>query len=176
MDKLDSYEEDDNYSDDSDDSSSSDESEESYSSSGSTTGTGSLCWPCAAYGISSYYGSRWGSFHGGIDISNGNTMGASVYAADSGTVINVNNSCDHNYGKDSSCGCGGGYGNYIMIDHGNGMVTVYGHLSYASVSLGQTVSRGEVIGAAGSTGWSTGAHLHFEVIVNGSKEDPCNYV
>ena len=170
----DDYYSDDSYSDDSDDDDSDDD--DSYSGGGSATGTGSLCWPCAAYGISSGFGSRWGSWHGGIDISNGATMGAAVYAADSGTVINVCNSCDHNYGKDGSCGCGGGYGNYIMIDHGNGMVTMYAHLSYASVSMGQTVSRGETIGAAGSTGWSTGAHLHFEVIVNGSKVDPCNYI
>ena len=171
----DSYDDDDDYSDDSGDS----WSDDSYSGGGggSPTGTGSLCWPCAAYGISSYYGPRdLGGWHGGIDISNGATMGAAVYAADNGTVIDVCNSCTHNYGKDGSCGCGGGYGNYIMISHGNGMVTMYGHLSYASVSLGQTVSRGETIGAAGSTGWSTGAHLHFEVIVNGSKVDPCSYV
>ena len=175
----DSYDDDDDYSNDSNSNdSNSDDSDDdySYSGGGSATGTGSLCWPCAAYGISSPYGSRWGSWHGGIDISNGATMGAAVYAADSGTVVAVCNECTHNWGKDGSCGCGGGYGNYIMIDHGNGMVTMYAHLSYASVSMGQAVSRGETIGAAGSTGWSTGAHLHFEVIVNGSKVDPQNYV
>ena len=139
--------------------------------------SGSMTWPIpGVYVISSPYASRWGSFHGAIDISNGNTMGATVVAADSGTVILAVSGCTHNYGKDSSCGCGGGFGNYIMIDHGNGITTLYGHLSTVNVSVGQSVSRGEAIGSAGSTGWSTGAHLHFEVRVNGSQVDPEAYL
>lgn len=139
--------------------------------------SGSLSWPVPGhYVISSPYASRWGSFHGAIDISDGNTMGATITAADSGTVILAVSGCTHNYGKDSSCGCGGGFGNYIMIDHGNGMTTLYGHCSTVNVSVGQSVSRGEAIGTAGSTGWSTGAHLHFEVRLNGERVDPENYL
>ena len=69
-------------------------------------------------------------------------------------------------------GWNGGYGNCIMIDHGNGYVTLYGHLNYIGVSNGQTVSQGSVIGQVGSTGASTGPHLHFEVLKNGSRIDP----
>ena len=99
-------------------------------------------------------------------------MGATVVAADGGTVIESNNTCTHNWGKNGSCGCGGGYGNYVIIDHGNGKTTIYGHLSSASVSSGQTVSRGETIGYVGSTGWSTGAHLHFETRSGGVAYNP----
>ncbi len=139
--------------------------------------SGSLAWPVSGvYAVSSEYGSRWGSFHNGIDISNGNTMGATIVAAESGTVILAMTGCSHNYGKDYSCGCNGGFGNYFMIDHGNGVTTLYGHCSSVNVSVGQYVSRGEAVATAGSTGWSTGAHLHFEVRVNGSTVDPAGYL
>ena len=111
-------------------------------------------------GISSGFGSRWGRNHNGLDIisSNGTVLGKPIVAADSGTVI---------LSKYYS-----GYGNCIMIDHGNGYVTLYGHLSSISVSVGQTVSQGATIGAVGSTGNSTGPHLHFEVLKNGTRIDP----
>lgn len=146
-------------------------------STGSGDFNGSLTWPVPGhYVISSGYEYRWGSFHQGIDISDGNTMGASIVAADSGTVSYVATGCTHNYGKDGSCGCNGGYGNYVLIDHGNGVSTWYAHCSEIYVSPGQSVSRGETIGSVGSTGWSTGAHLHFEVRINGTAVNPTDYL
>ena len=125
------------------------------SSSGSTvTGTGSWGWPCPS---SKYITSRAGNrfhpifnewrYHSGIDIA-ANT-GAAVVASDSGTVC--------------LCGVNGGYGNCIMIDHGNGYYTLYGHLSGYATSDGATVKKGQTIGYVGSTGWATGPHLHFEI-------------
>jgi murein DD-endopeptidase MepM/ murein hydrolase activator NlpD len=99
-------------------------------------------------------------------------MGTTVIAAAAGTVIVANNSCTHNYAKAGSCGCGGGYGNYVWIDHGNGKATIYAHLTRAVVSVGQTVSAGEVLGYVGTTGWSTGPHLHYECRLNGVRYDP----
>lgn len=164
-------------------------SDDSYSDSGSSGSSsvpdtsadenygGSLSWPVPGfYGISSGYGYRWGSLHAGIDIAGGGISGAAVTAADSGTVTLVKTGCSHNYGKDSSCGCNGGYGNYIVVDHGNGVSTLYGHCGDVYVSVGQSVSRGEAIGSVGSTGWSTGFHLHFEVRVGGSTVDPTSYL
>lgn len=126
-------------------------------------GTGSFVWPVASY---VYVSSRFGlrihpitgvkKSHTGIDIAS--NMGTSVYAADGGTV--------------TLAAWNGGYGNCIMIDHGNGYVTLYGHLSSISVSSGQTLSQGDAIGAVGSTGNSTGPHLHFEVIKSGTRIDP----
>ena len=101
-------------------------------------------------------------------------MGATVVAADSGTVIVSENNCPHNWGKNGSCGCGGGFGNYVMIDHGNGKTTIYGHLTNSIVSTGQTVSKGQVVGYVGSTGYSTGPHLHFECGLYGVKYNPMN--
>jgi len=129
--------------------------------------------------ITTYYGyDPWRSGnHGGIDIINngGETWGANIYAAQSGTVILVSNTCPHDYGKNWSCGCGGGFGNYIIVDHGGGLSTLYAHCSSINVYEGQDVSIGDVIGNVGTTGWSTGSHLHFEVRVNGSRVDPFNY-
>ena len=103
---------------------------------------------------------RWGSLHPGIDIGAG--MGASIHAAAPGRVI--------------VAGYSGGYGNLIVIDHGNGLATAYAHQSRLGVSVGQEVSQGQVIGYVGSTGFSTGPHLHFEVRVNGSPVDPMGYL
>lgn len=89
--------------------------------------------------------------HNGIDI--GGSIGSSIYAAAGGTVIIAKN----------DGGWNGGYGNYIVVDHGGGVQTLYAHCSSVNVSAGQTVSRGELIGALGNTGKSTGPHLHFEV-------------
>ena len=132
-------------------------------STGSAGGTGELMWPASGT-ITSGFGQRlhpvfgYWSNHSGIDI--GAPHGASVVAADSGTVItSVYNSS---------------YGNYIVICHGNGVQTLYAHLSTRSVSVGAIVSRGQQIGLVGSTGISTGPHLHFEVIVNGSRVNPMN--
>ncbi|MCQ2490339.1 MAG: peptidoglycan DD-metalloendopeptidase family protein [Ruminococcus sp.] len=136
-----------------------------------------FAWPVPGHsGVSSVYGYRWGTLHGGIDISDGGIMGAPVTAARGGTVIKVSNSCSHNYGKSYSCGCGGGYGNYVMIAHDGTYSTLYGHLTSAAVSVGSYVNQGDVIGYVGSTGWSTGEHLHFEVYCNGTRYDPLSYV
>ena len=120
---------------------------------GTVTGTGSFAWPCACTYITSMVGNRlhpisgvW-KYHSGMDI--GCQYGDAVWASDSGTV--------------TLAGVNGGYGNCIIIDHNNGWYTLYGHLSSIGVSVGQAVSQGEYIGAVGSTGVSTGPHLHFEI-------------
>ena len=142
-----------------------------------TPSASGFSWPVPGHsGITSYFGARWGTYHRGIDISDGGIMGAAVCAAKAGTVVTVSNSCTHNYAKSSSCGCGGGYGNYVVISHDGTYSTLYGHLSSAAVSVGDYVSQGQVIGYAGTTGWSTGAHLHFEVRAGGSQVDPMGYV
>lgn len=134
-------------------------------------------WPCPGFSyISSSFGPRWGRNHNGIDVGDGGIMGGAAVASKSGTVIFVSNNCTHNFAKNYSCGCGGGYGNYIIISHDGTYSTVYAHLSYASVSVGDYVEQGQVIGAIGSTGHSTGAHLHFEVRENGVAQNPMNYV
>jgi septal ring factor EnvC (AmiA/AmiB activator) len=130
-------------------------------------------WPVPGfYYVISPFNEDRGYSHKGIDITGGGIMGATVVAAGGGTVIASYNGCTHNWGKSGSCGCGGGYGNYVMIDHGNGKTTTYGHLSSAAVSTGASVSKGQTIGYVGSTGWSTGAHLHYETRLNGVAYDP----
>ena len=134
------------------------------SSGGSVTGTGSFGWPCPSCTyITSKFGPRYHpvtgayqSTHTGLDI--GAAFGATIVAADGGTV--------------TTAGVKGGYGNCVMIDHGNGYYTLYGHMSSIAVSLGQTVSKGDTVGYVGSTGVSTGPHLHFEIRVNGVCTDP----
>lgn len=128
--------------------------------------TGELYWPVPGHHrITSPFGYRihpilkYRKFHTGVDI--GAPNGTPVVSAASGTVI--------------ASRFMGGYGNCVMIDHG-GKVTVYGHLSSRAVSPGQSVSAGETIGYVGSTGMSTGAHLHFEVRVNGAVQNPLNYL
>ncbi|MGN0601373.1 MAG: murein hydrolase activator EnvC family protein [Oscillospiraceae bacterium] len=134
-------------------------------------------WPVPGfYHITYGVGWRWGAYHQGIDISSANIRGAKICAAASGTVIRVVNGCTHDYGKSGSCGCGGGYGNYCIIDHGNGYWTLYGHSEGITVSVGQYVNQGDVIGTVGSTGFSTGPHLHFEIRLNGVAQNPSNYV
>ncbi len=145
---------------------------------GNTTpsGSGGFTWPCPGYyTISSTFGNRWGTTHGAIDIAGGNA-GAAIVAAKGGTVVRVVTGCSHNYPKSGSCGCGGGYGNYVIIQHDGTYSTLYGHMASVSVSVGQTVSAGQTIGYVGSTGFSTGFHLHFEVRVNGTKVDPMQYL
>ncbi|MBR2240513.1 MAG: peptidoglycan DD-metalloendopeptidase family protein [Clostridia bacterium] len=152
------------------------QSQSSSSSSGNTSSSavvsnpytgGKLGWPCPSSSrITSQYGYRilFGvrDFHTGIDI--GAVHGSNICAAESGTVILAN------------YGWNGGYGNYIILNHGNGITTRYAHASQLYVSAGQTVSKGQVIAAIGTTGNSTGPHLHFEVRINGSHTNPLNYL
>lgn len=122
-------------------------------------GGGRLTWP-ASGSITSRFGSRGGGLHSGIDIAG--RVGNPVVAAEAGTVIRA--------------GWYSGYGKCIDISHGSGVVTRYGHLSSINVSSGQVISQGEFIGEVGNTGRSTGPHLHFEVIVNGTAHNPLNYL
>lgn len=134
-----------------------------------------FAWPApGVYYISYGVGARWGSYHHGIDISGDKYD--KVCASESGTVIRTNTSCPHDYGKSESCGCGGGYGNYIIIDHGNGFITLYGHLTEVDVAPGDHVNEGDLIGLMGSTGFSTGDHLHFEIRFNGYYLNPSAFV
>src|SRR5574344_1970265 len=128
-----------------------------------------LQWPApASRRITSPFGYRIDpiykiyKLHNGVDIGAG--YGTNIVAAESGTVIAAS------YGYNS------GYGNYIMINHGNGLTTRYAHCSSLNVTVGQNVSRGQVIGAIGSTGNSTGPHLHFEVRINGKCNKHMEYL
>ena len=134
---------------------------------------GKYVWPCPGYyTLSSLFReNRTSYFHGGIDIAGGGIMGSPVLAAEAGTVVGVFTGCPHNWGKEKCCACGS-YGNYVWLDHGNGKETIYGHLTSAGVQPGDTVKKGQVIGLVGSTGNSTGPHLHFECRMNGEKYDP----
>ena len=133
--------------------------------------TGNFAWPLPRYTtITSPYGARWGTVHQGIDISGYNVFGKSIVAADGGTVYAVNST--------SSWGTGmfAGYGYAVIIDHGKGLKTLYAHCSSVVVKAGQKVSRGQTIAYVGSTGKSTGPHLHFEVRVNNKRVDPLPYL
>ncbi|PIT95114.1 hypothetical protein COT98_01200, partial [Candidatus Falkowbacteria bacterium CG10_big_fil_rev_8_21_14_0_10_39_9] len=114
-------------------------------------------WPTVGYRITQYYSWR----HTGLDIAN--KIGTPLYAAEDGVVEKAgwNN---------------GGYGNMILVNHGNGVKTRYAHASKLFVKVGDKVSRGEAIAAMGSTGRSTGPHIHFEVIINGRLLNPLNYI
>ena len=163
-------------------SSSSSSSSGSSSSGSSSSGSSSVivpsgsgfAWPTPGFvsRSSEWFEDREVYNHGGIDIAGAGIMGTPVVAAADGTVVATNSSCTHNWGKSYSCGCGGGYGNYVMISHAGGKMTVYGHLTSLTVSTGQTVSRGQVIGYVGSTGNSTGPHLHYECRLNGVRYNP----
>ena len=136
-------------------------------------GSGDWVWPTPGfYWLSSDWAEDRGYSHGGIDIAGSGIMGAQIVAAHSGTVIDVCNECSHNWGKYGSCGCGGGYGNYVWIDHGDGKATIYAHMTEAVAYVGQSVSAGETIGYVGSTGYSTGPHLHFEARYYGERYNP----
>ncbi|MFA1643675.1 peptidoglycan DD-metalloendopeptidase family protein [Chryseomicrobium imtechense] len=119
-------------------------------------GSGSFAWPAQGGYISSHMGHRWGRMHQGIDIAR--PSGYDILASDNGVVV--------------AAGVEGGLGNRVVIDHNNGYRTVYGHLNSISVSVGQTVPQGTKIGVMGNTGRSTGTHLHFEVIKNGTHINP----
>lgn len=123
---------------------------------GTVTASGNFVWPTQG-GITQYF--YW--YHPGIDIAN--PAAPNVLAADSGQIAAI--------GWDNF-----GYGNRIIIDHGNGRQTLYAHMSAFYVSLGQTVNRGDAIGRMGSTGRSTGTHLHFEIHIGGIRVNPLNYL
>lgn len=121
--------------------------------------TGMFAWPVTGARISSSYGERWGRTHKGLDLVSGNRT---IKAADAGTV--------------SFAGVQRGYGNVVIVDHNNGYVTYYGHLSRISVSAGQRVGQGTQIGIMGNTGRSTGTHLHFEIRKNGTAMNPMRFL
>lgn len=133
----------------------------------STTG---FIYPLAGYrAISSYYGWRFGGtdYHTGIDFPA--PCNTPIRASASGTVIFVRTGMHNNTRSE-------GYGNYIIIDHGGGYSTLYGHCNSVAVSVGESVTKGETIGYVGTTGWSTGYHLHFEIRINGKTTNPLNYL
>ena len=119
------------------------------------TGT-KLLWPLTSHRITQYY--HWG--HSGLDV--GDKTGNPIYAAEAGKV--------------ERSGWSRGYGYNVVINHGNGIKTVYGHASQLLVKAGEAVSRGQTIALIGNTGWSTGPHLHFEVRVNEVRKNPLNYI
>ena len=126
---------------------------------------GMFVWPCPNYSyISSDFAPRWGSFHKGVDMAA--PAGVPILAAYDGIVAGSANDGNWN----------GGMGNYVRINHGSGLATIYMHASATYVSRGQEVKAGDVIGAVGTTGWSTGNHLHFQVEQNGVAVSPWNYI
>lgn len=139
-----------------------------YSSSGSQyLGSGKFCWPAPSYTrISSPYGWRnhpiykTNKFHSGVDLAA--PGGSNILAAETGKVI--------------SAGWNGGYGNCLVVDHGGGISTLYAHASKLCVSKGDYVTKGQVIAKVGTTGNSTGNHLHFEVLIGGKTTDPMGYI
>lgn len=126
---------------------------------------GEMAWPVPGFSkISSPYGKRGNEIHTGVDIAGSGIYGQPVVAANGGTVVGT-----YNLGSKS-------YGKYIIIDHGGGIWTYYAHLSGVSVTAGQKVKRGETIGKVGSTGRSTGPHLHFEIRINNKHTNPMPYI
>lgn len=132
--------------------------------SGSVVSESGYIWPSGCHYLTSNYGMRihpiygYEKMHTGIDI--GASYGSNIYASKSGVVTTAN------------MGWGGGYGNYVEIDHGNGNYTLYAHMSSLAVSEGEYVTQGQVIGYCGSTGNSNGPHVHFEIYENYSRLDP----
>lgn len=130
------------------------------------SGSGTFMWPVPScttigdgfgYRIHPIFGDK--RFHSGVDIPA--ASGATIVAADAGTVVTAVYSSS--------------YGNYVVISHGSGNTTLYAHMSSMAVSSGQTVTKGQTIGYVGSTGWSTGAHCHFEIRIGGTLVDPMSY-
>ena len=131
----------------------------SGSSSDEPAPSSGFIWPVSGP-ITSPFGLRWGTLHPGIDI--GVPSGTPVHAAANGTVI--------------WCGWMSGYGNLVMIDHHNGLVTLYGHNTSVAVGCNQEVSQGQVVSYSGCTGFCTGPHVHFEVRLHGTPVDPLGYL
>lgn len=132
---------------------------------------GKFLWPVPNYStITSRFGWRTlygkANWHTGIDISGANILGKNIVAANAGTVIKAVTTYTPKKG----------YGKYVMIDHGGGYTTMYAHCTSLSVKVGQTVKRGQVIAQVGSTGNSTGPHLHFGIYINGKEVDPLPYL
>ncbi len=125
---------------------------------GGATGTGTFVWPVTTRWLS---GTDYTALHLGVDLAA--AVGQPVFAADSGVVTFAGWS---NWG----------YGNMVMLDHGNGWTTLYSHFSQWNVSCGQSVNKGQIVGLAGSTGNSTGPHLHFEMNFQGSRPNPFSYL
>ena len=125
-----------------------------------TAPTGTFIYPTRGCQITSYFGMRWGRMHKGLDFAKG--MGVPIYASDGGVV--------------TMAGSYGAYGNCIQIDHGSGKSTLYGHCSTLLVSKGQAVYQGQEIAKMGSTGRSTGPHVHFEIRINGTQVNPLPYL
>lgn len=117
-------------------------------------------WPTYSYSVTSQYGSRWGRLHGGLDI--GVSSGSTVMASSAGTVV--------------SAGWNGDYGYCILLQHSDGRQTRYAHLNKILVKTGQSVAQGEKIALSGNTGRSTGPHLHFEMIIDGNRVNPLDYI
>ncbi len=127
---------------------------------------GQFTWPVPGFSyISSYYGPRWGSFHYGIDIAGAGIYNAPIVAANSGKVIIAftNHIPGYSYGK------------YVVIDHGGGYSTLYGHCNSLAVKVGDYVTKGQTIAHVGTTGNSSGYHLHFEIRENGVRKNPMNW-
>jgi murein DD-endopeptidase MepM/ murein hydrolase activator NlpD len=124
-----------------------------------TPSSSGLIWPVSGP-VTSGFGMRWGRMHEGIDIAAG--VGTPIHAAASGRIIYA--------------GWMGGYGNFVIIDHGGSLATAYGHQSRIGVGTGQAVTQGQVIGYVGCTGHCFGPHLHFEVRVNGQPVNPLSYL
>ena len=129
---------------------------------------GEWLWPVNGYyGITSKFGYRYHpltgvyKMHTGVDVAGSGINRKPIRAANSGTVLKA--------------GYNVGYGNYVVIDHGGGYTTLYGHASSLAVSAGQKVSRGDTIAYVGSTGYSTGPHLHYEIIQNGERKNPLSF-
>lgn len=152
-------------------------SSNSYVVTGKTTGSSNgaavantssqtFAWPLieGSYSVTSEFGPRSLDNHKGMDL--GAEKGIPVYSSCNGVVVEAFNGCSHNYGKNVDCGCGGSYGNNVKIDTEDGIGVIYGHLTEAMVSAGDVVTQGQQIGTVGSTGWSTGFHLHFEFVTN----------
>ena len=134
--------------------------------------TGNWGWPTISpYIITSYYGFRWGRLHAGIDIS-GCGFGSPIYSIGEGTVSEVTNNCSDRgyYGSK----CGGGYGNAVRVKYSGGMEVIYSHImgSNIRVSVGQHVSKGQVVGYMGNSGSSTGTHLHFQINMPSGSVNP----
>lgn len=143
---------------------------------------GDFIWPTTRYKISAVFQGNdpvHKGKHDGIDIIGsyrGEISGQPVYAIADGVVDIAKGGCGHNYPKEKgSCGCNGNFGNYVRIDHGSTYLSIYGHLSSLAVSQGTHVKQGQIIGYVGSTGWSTGYHLHFGIAYGGIYRNPMNY-
>lgn len=125
-----------------------------------SVGTGTFAWPAVGGYISSKKGERWGRYHYGIDIARPSDY--TIKASDNGVI--------------KTAGRHATYGNYVVINHNNGYESLYAHLSRIDVSVGQVVEQGSALGQMGSTGRSTGTHLHFEIHKNGSEVNPLSYI